>query len=294
MERLSRERLLAMLVAQARAIEELTALNAEQGQRIAEQAERIVELERRLGQNSRNSSKPPSTDGPQAPARRSSRTKFGRKQGKQPGAQGRALRLVEDPDEIVDHLPAACGGCGGGLGDAVAAGVIRRQVHDIPQVSATVTEHRLHRRRCGCGTTTTATAPAGVDAAACYGPNLRALAVYLLVYQHVPVARTAELIADLTGAAVSTGWVCSTLTRAAETLAEVEKLIKTLITMAQVGHFDETTVNVNGVKWWLHVACTDTLTGYHLHRSRGRGRGDGVRGAARFHRHRCARRAVGL
>ncbi|MGI8576655.1 MAG: DUF6444 domain-containing protein [Nocardioidaceae bacterium] len=71
-----------MFAAQARAIEELTALTAEQGQR-------IVELERRLGQNSGNSSKPPSTDGPQAAARRSTRTKFGRKQGKRPGAEGR-------------------------------------------------------------------------------------------------------------------------------------------------------------------------------------------------------------
>lgn len=269
-EELSRERLLAMLAAQARVIEELTALNAEQADRIEQQAERIGELERRLAQNSRNSSRPPSSDGPAAPARRSSRTKTGRKQGKQPGAEGRTLRLVEDPDQVVDHLPAACSGCGGGLGRASPAGMLRRQVHDIAQIRATVTEYRLHRRRCTCGTTTTAAAPAGVDAPACYGPNLRALAVYLLVYQHIPVARCAELIADLTGASVSTGWVCSTLTRAAETLAEVEELIKTLITLAHVGHFDETTVNLNGSTWWLHVACTPTLTGYHLHRSRGR------------------------
>jgi hypothetical protein len=137
-------------------------------------------------------------------------------------------------------------------------------------VSVAVTEHRLHRRQCPCGTTTTAPAPDGVDGTAVYGPGLRALAVYLLVYQHVPVARTAELIADLTGAAVSTGWVCSTLTRAADVLVDVEAMTKTLITLASIGHFDETSLNVNGSKWWLHVASTQTMTAYHLHPSRGR------------------------
>jgi transposase len=75
--------------------------------------------------------------------------------------------------------------------------VVRRQVHDIPAaMTPTVVEHRLHKRRCGCGAVTTAAAPAGVGAPAVYGPNLRALAVHLLVFQHIPVARTAALIAD--------------------------------------------------------------------------------------------------
>ncbi len=259
-----------MIAAQSRAIEDLTALNAEQGGRIARQAELIAELERRLGRNSRNSSQPPSADGPAAPVRRSRRGTTARKQGKQPGSEGKTLRLIEDPDEVIDQVPAVCAGCGSDLAGAVPAGWGRRQVHDIAPVSVTVTEHRLHRRRCPCGTTTTAPAPEGVDGTAVYGPGLRAFAVYLLVYQHVPVARTAELIADLTGAKVSTGWVCSTLTRAAAVLADVEAMTKTLITLASIGHFDETSLNVNGVKWWLHVAATDTLTAYHLHPSRGR------------------------
>jgi transposase/uncharacterized coiled-coil protein SlyX len=266
----SREELLAVIAAQSRAIEDLTALNTELSERIAVQAERIVELERRLGRNSRNSSQPPSADGPAAPVRRSRRGKTARKQGKQPGSEGKTLRLVDDPDAVVDHVPAACAGCGSDLSGAAPAGWGRRQVHDIPPVSVTVTEHRLHRRQCPCGTTTTAAAPDGVDGTAVYGPGLRALAVYLLVYQHIPVARTAELIADLTGANVSTGWVCSTLTRAAVVLVDVEAMTKTLITLATIGHFDETSLNVNGSKWWLHVASTDTLTAFHLHASRGR------------------------
>jgi transposase len=117
---------------------------------------------------------------------------------------------------------------------------------------------------------TTATAPAGVGAPVSYGPNLRTVAVYLVVFQHVPVERAALLIADLTGAQVSTGWVCAQVSRTADALADVEKLIKTLITLAAVVGVDETSVNVAGARQWLHVARTDALTAYHLHESRGR------------------------
>ena len=251
----SREELLALIEAQARQIEVLTA--------------RVAELERRLGRNSRNSSQPPSADGPAAPAR-STRRRSGRKPGKQPGTGGATLGLVADPDEIVDHVPEACGGCGAELAEAPQVGVVRRQVHDIPRIAPRVVEHRLHRRRCGCGQVTGAVAPAGVNAPASYGPNLRALAAYLVVYQHLPIARAAQLIADVTGARPSTGWVSSVLPALAGLLADVTKLIKSLIVLAHVIHVDETSSNVNGDRWWLHVACTDTLTAYLLHTSRGR------------------------
>lgn len=99
---------------------------------------------------------------------------------------------VVDPDEVIDHVPAGCAGCGGDLVGAAEAGLVRRQVHDLPTIRPVVTEHRLHRRRCPCGTVTSAAGPAGVTAAAVYGPNLRALATCLLVFQHIPVARAAQ------------------------------------------------------------------------------------------------------
>jgi len=78
------------------------------------------------------------------------------------------------------------------------------------------------------------------------------------------------LIADLTGARPSTGWISSVLTTVAGLLVDVEKLIKSLIVLAHVIHVDETTSNINGARWWLHVASTDKLTAYLLHPSRGR------------------------
>lgn len=261
-ESASRVELLGLVSAQAATIAELTAT-------VAAQAERIADLEQRLGQNSRNSSRPPSSDALDTPPR-SLRKKTGRRPGKQPGSPGAALRRVDDPDEVVEHVPSSCTGCGVDLAEAAAAGVVRRQVHDIPDVTIRVVEHRLHRRRCGCGCVTVAQAPAGVSAPVAYGPNLRALAVYLVVFGHVPVERAATLIADVTGAGCSTGWVSGVLAATAEALADVEKLIKTLVVLAQLVHVDETSLNVGGGKQWLHVACTRTLTAYHLHSSRGR------------------------
>jgi transposase len=257
-------------VAEVPTYEQLVLLVAEQAATIARLEERVAELERQLGRNSRNSSTPPSKDPLGAPARGRAKGPA-RKPGRQPGAPGSALRLVEDPDVVVEHEPACCAGCGAGLDGAGDAGMIRRQVHDIPEVSARVVEHRLHRRACRCGTTTTATGPDGLPAApASYGPNLRAFAVYLVVFQHVPVERAAQCIADVTGAHVSTGWVTSVVTATAEELIDTEAMIKALIVAAHLIHVDETSTNVAGKKCWLHVACTDALTAYYRHDSRGR------------------------
>src|SRR4051794_2445344 len=127
--------------------------------RIAEQDTEIAELERRLAASSRNSSKPPSSDGLDKPAPKSLRGRSGRKPGGQPGREGRTLRQVSTPDEVVVHEPGGCAGCGGTLpADGPPAGIIRRQVFDIPTITVRVVEHRLISRRCSCGAVTQAPA----------------------------------------------------------------------------------------------------------------------------------------
>jgi transposase len=254
--------LLALVAAQARVIEQ-------QAQRIEQLEGLVAELQRRLGQNSRNSSEPPSSDGPGKPARRSS-SGSGRSPGKQPGAPGVTLSRVADPDVVIDHMPQACRGCGSALASAADAGTVVRQVVDIPQIVTGTTEHGMYKRRCGCGVVTTAAAPPEATGPVVYGPNLRALAVYLLVFQHVPVERTGMLLADVCGARVSTGWVSRTLAQTADALADVDRLVKTLLIAAYVLHVDETSTQVAGRRYWLHVACTPLLTAFHLHPSRGR------------------------
>jgi hypothetical protein len=154
----SYEQLAALVAAQERTIAQLQA-------RIAEQDARIAELERQLAASSRNSSKPPSSDGLDKPAPKSLRGRSGRKPGGQPGREGRTLRQVAVPDEVVVHEPGACAGCGAhAAAEDRPAGVIRRQVFDIPQITVRVVEHRLVSRRCACGAVTAAAGPAGVSA----------------------------------------------------------------------------------------------------------------------------------
>src|SRR4051812_30197964 len=173
--------------------EELAALVVALQARIAEQDARIAELERQLAASSRNSSKPPSSDGLDKPAPTSLRGRSGRKPGGQPGREGRTLRQGEKPDEGVVHEPGACAGCGAQLAaEDRPARIIRRQVFDIPTITVRVVEHRLVSRRCGCGTLTQAAGPAGVSAPVQYGPSAAAIAVYLCLGQYLPVARTAD------------------------------------------------------------------------------------------------------
>src|SRR6266540_5709103 len=187
----------------------LVAANAEQAGLIATLTARVAELERRLGKDSSNSSKPPSSDGlgkPPAPSpRRRGGGGGGRAPGKQPGAPGAHLAQVDDPDEVVVHRPQRCDGCGGDLTLAPVTGVEARQVFDLPQVRLWVCEHRAERRQCACGQVTAGVFPEQARAAACYGPGVRGLAGYLMVAHHLPVWRAAQVLGDALGASVSAG-----------------------------------------------------------------------------------------
>src|SRR4051794_36051483 len=141
----SYEQLAALVAAQERTIVQLQA-------RIAEQDAQIAELERQLAASSRNSSRPPSSDGLDKPAPKSLRGRSGRQPGGQPGREGRTLRQVGTPDEVVVHEPGACAGCGSRLpAEDAPARVVRRQVFDIPKITVRVVEHRLVARRCRGG-----------------------------------------------------------------------------------------------------------------------------------------------
>ena len=133
-----------------------------------------------------------------------------------------------------------------------------------------MTEYRAHTCACPCGTRTAAAFPEHLAASpSSYRPHLRTLAVYLMVFQHIPVERTAGLIADVTGAQVSTGWVSALLGQAHGLVADSLKLIRALLTLAHVLHVDETTTRIKDQRCRLHVACTGHLTLLGLAPARG-------------------------
>src|SRR5471030_2497508 len=133
----------------------ITALQAQIAQQqtvIAALQARNAELERQLGLNSGNSGKPPSSDGLKKKASRvrSLRGRSGKKTGGQKGHPGKTLSRVETPDDITDHFPETCSGCGGTLTGATVTGHIARQVFDLPEPQPLiVTEHRAHACLCG-------------------------------------------------------------------------------------------------------------------------------------------------
>ena len=228
-----------------------------------------AELKRRLGLTSRTSSKPPSSDGPGKAPPRSRREPSGRLPGKQPGEPGYTLRQVGKPDRVRVHRPNRCVGCGGGLRAAPVASVEVRQVFDLPPVTVSVTEHRLQHRRCRCGTTTMADVPAGVNAPVQYGPRVRAVAAYLVGYQHLPYERAAETLADLLGVGMSTGCLASVVAATAKGLSGFCETVRRALIAAPVAHFDETGLRVAGSGAWVHAAGTDRLSLFTVHTSRG-------------------------
>jgi transposase len=229
-----------------------------------------AELRRRLGQNPRNSSRPPSSEGLDKPAPKSLRRQSGRAAGGQAGHEGRTLQQIENPDETLRHEPGACSGCGDDLATAAQVGVTRRQVFEIPQVKARVTEHQLVSRRCGCGTVTCAPAPVGVAAPVQYGHRLTAVVIYLLVAQFGAQKRVAQAVADLFGVPISQGSVAAMTARAGRRLeGDFLAFVRDALAKADLVHFDETGFRVAGKLHWVHSASTDKYSLIYVHPKRG-------------------------
>lgn len=216
-------------------VEKLTA-------KVVAQDERIVSLERRLGRSSRNSSQPPSADPPSAPPRSKSPT--GRKQGGQPGHEGKGRPLLPAwaVDEVVEHWPAVCD-CGHVFCEADRISVAepaRRQVEELPVMAVRVTEHQAHRVLCpGCGARCAGQLPAEVAASA-FGPRLQAAIVTLSVRNRISRRDVVELCEQLFSSRISTGTVDAILARTADALEEPCEDLLERVRAARAVNMDET------------------------------------------------------
>ena len=250
------------VVAELRA--EVERLRADNEQLRAENAE----LRRRLGLNSSNSSKPPSSDGLARPRPLPGKGKgSGRRRGKQPGAPGSTLELVGDPDQVVQHRPDRCAGpaCGADLSDGREYGRQRRQVVELPVPRPVIIEHQLIAVECaGCGQVTVPPVPDGVSGRVQYGTNVKAAAVYARAAQFLPYGRVAALMADLLGVGVSVGFVHQVVAEAARRLGPFVSHLAALLHVQDVLHADETPARVDGGFKYVHVACTPALTLFHV------------------------------
>ena len=268
--RAANARLRELLADRDARIEELIARLAVVGDQVAGLQAQVADLAARAGQNSKNSSRPPSSDGLAKPAPKSLRGKSGRRPGRPKGQPGVTMQLSDSPDRVVRHEPPRCSGCAGGLAGAPEEGVIRRQVTDVPEVRAEVTEHRIVGRRCGCGAVTWGEAPGGVTAPVQYGPRAAAIAAYLWHGQFLSRGRACQAMADLFGCAPSPGAVASMTRKIAGAVAPAAEAVRCALAGAGVAHFDETGFRVAGRLAWVHSASSGKFVLVTVHAKRGK------------------------
>lgn len=230
---------------------------------------KVAELEGRLAKNSRNSSKPPSSDGLNRPKPKSLREAGKNPSGGQKGHPGHSLKQTGKPDHVKTHAPPeSCDACGRALTEAVVAE--SRQVFDIPPLRHEVIEHQVLETHCLCGKVHRGTVPPGVTAPVQYGPPIKAAVVHLSQHHMMPAARTGELMGDLFGLPLSDASVLAFNTEAGEKLTPTVAAIGEAFKTASVAHADETGMKVAGKLYWLHVLATGLLTWMGAHANRGK------------------------
>jgi transposase len=247
---------------------EVVALRAENAQLRA----RVQELEAQLGQNSTNSSRPPSSDPPEMPPRPPA-PPSGRRRGGQPGhaPYQRALVPPEQVDQLVTHWPSHCRGCQAPLGAEPVGEPVRHQVTELPPVRAVVTEHQLQHVRCGaCGTTTCAGLPADVPARA-FGPRLQATVAVLAGRYRLSRREVVGMCTDVLGAPLAVGSVDRLCHATAAALAAPVADLEQAVQEAPAAHADETGWREAGQRRWLWVVVTTLATVFTIAPSRGRG-----------------------
>lgn len=262
----SLKELVQLLIAKVEFLEaENAALRAEN----AFLKEKVADLERRLKQNSRNSSKPPSSDGLSKPNQNSKNTSL-RKTGKhqsggQKGHPGQTLSPVENPDQIFRHALNICPGCMTDVSSTPCQKVESRQVFDLPAPKIEVTEHQVEVKNCPhCGLKIKANFPEAVSAPVQYGVNIQAQATYFQNQQLIPEDRVQEIFQTLYGLKISTATIVSYSRRLFEKLEAFSSEVLEEVKNAWVKHLDETGFRIAGKTQWLHVASTENLTYYHV------------------------------
>ena len=245
---------------------------------VGQLAARIQALEDRVSKNSRNSGKPPSSDGLAKPAPKSQRKRHERKSGGQVGHEGHTLKAVVHPEQVEVHPVKVCGHCQADLEAVEVRAMEKRQVLALPLLKVEVTEHQAEVKRCPqCGTETRASFPAGITQPVQYGPQIKAVAVYLNQYQMLPLERVSETFADVFGHALAEGTIQAAGEAVAEQVQPVMAAVKQHLTeKEEVVHFDETGTHIDGKLNWLHSSSTALLTYYATHAKRGKEASDEI------------------
>ena len=238
---------------------------------IAELKKRIEDLERRLGLTSRNSGKPPSSDGFKKQVRvQNLREKSGKKSGGQNGHKGATLKQVENPDSVEKHKLVCCPGCKHDLTNTPVKKFLKRQVFEIPKIKTHVTEHQLEVKKCPkCKQKVTASCDGFANAPVQYGPKTKAVVAYLNGQNLVPSKRTSQIMEDVFSIPISDATVENISKDCASRVEPVVEKIKESLKKYSVKCADESGVRVEGKTHWLHTLCDHFFVHYRISKKRG-------------------------
>jgi transposase len=230
---------------------------------------RISELEAQLGQNSRNSSQPPSSDPPGTP--RQPKDPTGRARGGQPGHKQHKRERLE-PDEVVAVIPDRCERCRRKLRGRDPNPRVH-QVIELPEIRPYVTDYELHELGCSCGARTRAELPEGVPTGT-FGPRLTASVALFSGRYRMPKRTVKELLADLFGIEVALGSISKMEQFVSKAVAESVEEARQAIREQDVVHQDETgwfeaPAEGRKARAWLWVAVSTAVTVFRIARSRG-------------------------
>ena len=235
----------------------------------------IKELQRQLGLNSQNSSKPPSTDGFKKPRTKSLRQSSGKKVGGQKAHKGSCQKIPHEPDEVKQHYPDKCLTCPH-LSECKSSGSVfqcgqSRFVIDA-KIETIVTEHQaMEVAHCPCSNEKlSATFPSDVKAYTQYGSTISVLATIFNTFGAVSTNRIQTIFKNLLDVTISEATILSMIDKGASLVTDTVKQIKAHIeTNSDIAHADETGLNVNSKTFWVHTASTDKYTYLILHKKRG-------------------------
>ena len=229
---------------------------------------RRADVEKRGVKTSRNSSRPPSSDGLKRPAA-APRQAGVQRPGGQPGPVGMTRAWHDSPDAARELRPEGCCGCGLPLADQWGVIGEGRQPIEIPEPKVHVTEYRQSRVTCAGGGTHRGTLPVGITPHVSDGPRLKAYAVGRVDGHGVALARMAEIIGAQAGRPPSGGTLQRWIGQAAAALRPDYAAIRQGVIAADVAHVDERGMRGNGQTQWRHVAGTTTRADYTIHPRRG-------------------------
>jgi transposase len=239
--------------------------------KIKELQEEILKLQLQLKQDSKNSHRPPSSDGfnKRNPGKKTKKHKG--KQGGQLGHSGKSLERSLNPDEVISLKLNRCPGCETCLEEHPTVGMVCRQEWEIPPIELKILEWQADQKWCsGCDKVVTAPFPEQVKAPVQYGPHLRAFGLYLHCGQFLPLRRVGEVFEELFGVGLSSATLLNQAKTLDPTLHFHEEWIRMKLLEGSHLHSDETGLRLQGTLHWLHVNCNDAYTLYTPHSKRGK------------------------